>query len=120
MLEMLLLDIFVIFAVFWLITDPNKLKPVLRRSQKSPSVRRSQPGYSRTANRALAEMTAELMPPLPELRSPEKIADHPESEAFGSSSTPNSLPKKSGRNQSKQVTTRPVPGEAQWGSFSTK
>ncbi|MGL5196541.1 MAG: hypothetical protein ACRC8Y_23365 [Chroococcales cyanobacterium] len=122
MLEMLLLDIFVIGAVLWLIADPNKPKPVVRRPKKTRSVRRT-PGFSPgTADAEPREMTAELMPEVSEWRSPEaSITDDPESTG-SESATPRApgLEKKSVRNQSQQVTTQPIPGEAQWGSVSTK
>jgi hypothetical protein len=122
MLEMLLLDIFVIFAVLWFIADPNKPKPVIRRPKKTRSLGRIpsiSPGMGDSEPR---EMTAELIPELSESRSPEEsIPPHPDS--TGSESATPSAPrweKKSVRNQSKQVTTQPIPGEAQWGSVSTK
>jgi hypothetical protein len=71
-------------------------------------------------------MTAELMPEVSEWRSPEaSITPDPESPS-SQSVTPSAPPvektveKKSVRNQSKQVTTQPMSGEAQWGSVSTK
>ncbi|WP_261204881.1 hypothetical protein [Laspinema sp. D2d] len=66
-------------------------------------------------------MTAELMPQVSEWRSPESVIPHQEStgsELVTPSAPP--LEKKSVRNQSKQVNTQPMSGEAQWGSVSTK
>ncbi len=121
MLEMLLLDICVILAVLWLIADPNKPKPVLRRPKKSRSVGGPLVVSPETPYLEPAKMTAELIPELPELRSPQSLTPTQESELSESAIvTPPRPEKKSVRNQSKQVATRPMSGEAQWGSFSTK
>ena len=122
MLEMLLLDIFVIVAVLWLIADPNKPKPVVRRPKKTRSLRRQAAVSPGTADAEPREMTAELMPEVSEWRSPEASVT-PDPESTGSLSVTPRVPgleKKSVRNQSKQVNTQPIPGEAQWGSVSTK
>ncbi|MBO0348250.1 hypothetical protein J0895_03860 [Phormidium pseudopriestleyi FRX01] len=122
MLEMLLLDIFVIVAVLWFIADPNKPKPVVRRPKKAPSLRRTALVSPGTGDAEPREMTAELMPEISEWRSPEEsVTPHPESTG-SESATPIAphLEKKEVRNQSKQVTTQPMSGEAQWGSVSTK
>ncbi|HEY9838557.1 MAG TPA: hypothetical protein V6D27_16860 [Vampirovibrionales bacterium] len=127
MLEMLLLDIFVIFAVLWFIADPNKPKPVMRRPKKTPSLRRTPSVFSGTSYAEPQEMTAELMPKVSEWRSPDEASITPHPDSTGSELVTPSAPlakktgeKKSVRNQSKQVTTQPMPGEAQWGSVSTK
>lgn len=122
MLEMLLLDIFVIVAVLWLIADPNKPKPVVRRPKKTRSLRRQSAVSPGTADAEPREMTAELMPEVSEWRSPEASVT-PDPEFPGSELVTPRVPgleKKSVRNQSKQVNTQPIPGEAQWGSVSTK
>ncbi|AFY84973.1 hypothetical protein [Oscillatoria acuminata] len=122
MLEMLILDIVVIGAVLWFIADPNKPKPVVRRPKKTRSLRRQAMVSPRNADAEPQEMTAELMPEVSEWRSPEaSVTPHPESTG-SESATPSAsrLQKKSVRNQSKQVITQPISGEAQWGSVSTK
>ncbi|MCT7955379.1 hypothetical protein [Laspinema palackyanum] len=122
MLEMLLLDIFVSLGVLWFIADPNKPKPVMRRPKKVRSVQRTPAVSPGTAYAEPKEMTAELMPKVSEWRSPEASLT-PLPESTGSESLTPSAPrleKKSVRNQSKQVITQPMSGEAQWGSVSTK
>lgn len=122
MLEMLLLDIFVIFAVLWLIADPNKPKPVLRRPKRTRSLQRTSAVSPETADAEPREMTAELMPEISEWRSPEESVTPPPESTGSESATPRAsrLFKKEVRNQSKQVTPQPMSGEAQWGSVSTK
>ncbi|MCT7972873.1 hypothetical protein [Laspinema olomoucense] len=121
MLEMLLLDIFVILGVLWFIADPTKPKPVMRRPKKVRAVQGNPEVLPRTVDAEPKEMTAELIPQLSEWRSPELANPHPES--TGSELATPSVPrleKQSVRNQSKQVNTQPRSSEAQWGSVSTK
>lgn len=117
---MLLLDIFVIFAVLWFIADPNKPKPVVRRPKKTRSVRGISSVSPVSGDFEPKEMTAELIPETSEWRSPEESVTAPPESTGAKSATAPRLEKKSVRNQSKQVTTQPMPGEAQWGSVSTK